>query len=343
MRLLFRCWPSLLAAAILALALTGRFRADEQAKDRGANGLDDKQIRSTIRVLIKGGARLHNARDFAGSYRFFQGGATAMRPILAGHPDLLKALDASLAEAERNPSMSQRAWILYRSLSRVYSGLAPKETAGEQKMEKAAQDKKKDKKRRDSKKKTVKKKKKKGKKDKGKDAKKDMDKPAKEEKKDKDQTDDDKDVPKDLLKDVKKADKQKADKKLKLDKAENKKEKANAKVVGKVTYQGKPLAMGKVGFHSSAGIVYHGKINVDGTYSVPAIAPGDYHVTVSSPKPTPPKKRSDKDSKKEKKEFEDIVKRWVAIPVKYGAADKTGLHFTVMKGEGNEFNIDLQP
>src|SRR5262245_56221503 len=202
MRALFRWWPSLLAAALLVLALTGRFQAGEPDQEKNNQGPDKKQIRSTIRAVIKTGARLHNGRDYAGSYRYFQGGATVLRSMLAGQPKLQKSLDSSLAEAERNPSMSQRGWIMYRSLSNVYAELGPKE----EKMENQA-DRKKGKKGKEAKKK------KRGKKDKRKDARKDEDKSDKDQSNDKKEQD--KDVPKDLLKDVKKADKREKDRKAK--------------------------------------------------------------------------------------------------------------------------------
>src|SRR5262245_18483815 len=202
MRALFRWWPSLLAAALLVLVLTGRFQAGEPDQEKNNQGPDKKQIRSTIRAVIKTGARLHNGRDYDGSYRYFQGGATVLRSMLTGQPKLQKSIDSSLAEAERNPSMSQRGWIMYRSLSNVYAELGPKE----ERMENQA-DRKKGKKGKEAKKK------KKGKKDKRKDARKDEDKSDKDQGTDKKEQD--KDVPKDLLKDVKKADKREKDRKSK--------------------------------------------------------------------------------------------------------------------------------
>ncbi len=250
MRAPFRWWLGFLAAGVLLLALTGRFLAGEPDQEKGNQAPDSKQIRSTIRAVIKTGARLHNARDYAGSYRFFQGGATALRSTLAGHPKLQKALDSSLAEAERNPSMTQRCWILYRSLSNLYGELGPKEDRQEKKTEKGEKQgtdkkgketKKKKKGKKDKRKDSQKKDKDKSEDQQGKDQSKDQpaDKSGKEKKtKDKDKAADkadedkktkdkpsdksgkdkkeeDKDVPKDLLKDVKKADKPDKEKKSK--------------------------------------------------------------------------------------------------------------------------------
>jgi hypothetical protein len=312
MRGVFRGWPALLVAGILALALTGAFRADEKAKDNEDQGLNNKELRRTIRALIKAGARLHNARDYTGSYRYFQGGATTMRTLLGRHPKLQKTLASSLAEAERNPSTSQRCWILYRSLSRVYADLGPKSLAKETENKGASDKKTKTKKAKDSKKK------KKRKKDKGKD------KLAGKAPKDKDQPQQDKDVPKDLLKDVKKADKDKKEPKLEGAKPPE----GKSQVQGKITFKGKPLPAGTIKFVNGKNQAYAANIAA-GTYTVKRLPAGEYRVAVTSLKA--------KDAKKDKGKGE---RQRVAIPAKYGDVRTSSLTCLVAEGK-NEFDIVL--
>lgn len=182
MRTAVRIGPALLATSIVVLVFTSAFRADE-AGNKGATRLDKQKVSAVVKTVIARGADLYNLRDFAGCYRFFQGSLTTLRPLLDRYPRTQKAIDASLAEAERSPSMSQRCWILYRSLGRVYTQLAP-----------AA----------DKKDKAGKKAGKKREKDSGKDRDKSK---GKKEKKKQDQQDNDRNIPKDLLKDVKRVDK----------------------------------------------------------------------------------------------------------------------------------------
>jgi hypothetical protein len=369
MRALFRWWPSLLAASLLVLALTGRFPAGEPDQEKNNQGPDKKKIRSTIRAVIKTGARLHNGRDYAGSYRFFQGGATVLRSLLASQPKLQKSLDSSLAEAERNPSMSQRGWIMYRSLSNVYAELGPMDEQMENKA-----DRKKGKKGKEAKKK------KKGKKDKRKDARKDEDKSDKDQGTDKKEQD--KDVPKDLLKDVKKADKQKKDRKSKdkeekeeksedkgdkeqkakdkgdkeqkardkgdkEQKAKDKEQKAKDKKDNEQKSEdkedngqkSKDKEQAKGNAKVSGKVLFKGKPVTAGvisfvdkkgkTYSAPLEADGTY----SLEKLAPGEYRLVIDTSK-------VKKNRVLLPIKYSDPKKTSLRSTVAKGN-NTFDIQL--
>jgi hypothetical protein len=353
MRALLRWWPALLVTTIVIVAGTGRFRADEQTQQKEGKGPGAKEILSTVRKVIKQGALLYNARDHAGCYRYFEGSLTAMRPLLARYPDLQKAVDSSLTAAEKNPSMSERGWILYRSLNRVYGNLnSKKSAAGAKKADKASADKKtKDKKGKGSKKKDAKKKKKKGK-DKKKDAQKGKDKaddkPAKDKKKsqdfdpqppkdsaddksEKDKQGEDKDVPKDLLKDVKKADKPAEDKKPEG----KKKAKGNTKITGIVTVNGKPLTAGIITFHAPNGKKVSGKIAKDGSYTVPAIPAGEYKITVNKAKPAKPAKHLTKDKKVADKGGEGINQKTVTIPQRYADPDKSPLRVLIQEGNNN--------
>lgn len=94
--------------------------------------------------------------------------------------------------------------------------------------------------------------------------------------------------------------------------------KADAKVSGKVTFQGKPVAEGEIAFvpaDPKAGKTVTASIK-DGSYSV-ALAPGQYAVAVTGSKDMP-------------------------LPAKYAASDTSGLTAEVKDG-ANTLDIDLKP
>ena len=66
MRSLLRWWPVLLVTSLVIVACTGRFRADEQTRQKEGKGPGDKEILTTVRKVIRQGALLYNARDHAG-------------------------------------------------------------------------------------------------------------------------------------------------------------------------------------------------------------------------------------------------------------------------------------
>jgi hypothetical protein len=114
-------WAPALAAGLLLLASTTPFWAgggDSKAIDQG--------IHASLKDVINHGAGLFNKfQDHYGCYRIFDGGLRAIRPLLAHHPDLQKAIDEGLESAEQMPAVAQRAFALRRVLDQVRSRLGP--------------------------------------------------------------------------------------------------------------------------------------------------------------------------------------------------------------------------
>jgi hypothetical protein len=112
-------------------------------------------------------------------------------------------------------------------------------------------------------------------------------------------------------------------------------------VSGKVTYQGKTLVWGTVQFEGSDGIVKHGNIRPDGTYTVPGVATGDAKAAVSSVNPQSsdfqPIQREGQPPRKPRPE----VKGWFPIPPKYETPSASGLRYTITRGE-NTIDIELK-
>jgi hypothetical protein len=111
-------------------------------------------------------------------------------------------------------------------------------------------------------------------------------------------------------------------------------------VSGKVSYKGKLLVWGTVQFEGSDGIVKHGNIKPDGTYTVESVATGDAKAAVSSVNPQSsdfqPIQREGQAPRKPRPE----VKGWFPIPEKYDTPSKSGLTYTI-KGGTNTIDIDL--
>jgi hypothetical protein len=138
-------------------------------------------------------------------------------------------------------------------------------------------------------------------------------------------------------------------------------------VSGKVTYQGKPLKGGSVGFVSSEGrLSFASGIKEDGTYSVPNIAGGSYKVTVetSSLKPEevkgampgattapvlPKGTKLGPAPENAPAGFSDPAamaagankRKYVAIPDNYANPDQSGLTYE-FKGGSETYDIELK-
>ncbi len=118
-----------------------------------------------------------------------------------------------------------------------------------------------------------------------------------------------------------------------------------ASVSGRVTFRGKPLAMGTVYMAGPDGIHVPAAITADGTYRIGPIPTGRARVSVASVKPVggtavpaiamkagpgtpPPPPPPD-------------LKNWVEIPEKYADANTSGLTADLKAG-ANVHDIDLQ-
>jgi hemoglobin len=125
------------------------------------------------------------------------------------------------------------------------------------------------------------------------------------------------------------------------------KPRGEASVSGKVTFKGKPLPAGNVGFHpkDGKGGTVIGPIHKDGTYSVSRLLVGEYVVTVETESvkkravPKPPQGAEPAKGGEPAKGAEPA--NYVAIPNKYADAKTSGLTYKAVKGE-QTFDIDLQ-
>jgi hemoglobin len=103
-------------AALLLIGAASPSPAADQPRPTGA--ASSQQLSELLRDVINRGADLYNNGDRNGCYRLFQGALMVFRAQLSD-PDLRKAIDAGVAEAEQMPSVDQRAHALRRVLDGV--------------------------------------------------------------------------------------------------------------------------------------------------------------------------------------------------------------------------------
>jgi hemoglobin len=130
MRTVSRWGPLLAAACVLVVAGVGR-AADEKTAGPVDRKALDTALYNNLRDVINRGAALYNSGDQAGCYRLFEGALMAVRPLLAHHPDLQKAITDGLTGAEQDPMLNRRAFALRAVLDRVRDEINPRgKTAG---------------------------------------------------------------------------------------------------------------------------------------------------------------------------------------------------------------------
>jgi hypothetical protein len=79
----------------------------------------DKQVSEALRNVHDRGAELYNAGDAAAGYRVYQGGLIVARDMLAHRSDLQKIISDGMTEAERQPSVARRAFVLHELIEKV--------------------------------------------------------------------------------------------------------------------------------------------------------------------------------------------------------------------------------
>lgn len=109
----------LLALGFLTFGLVGVLGA---AQDRPAGGdrkdIDD-QLYTTLRDVINRGRDFYNAGNPAACYYMFQGALQVTVPMLQHRPELQKTVRDGLADAEANPDIRQRAWMLRTVMDKI--------------------------------------------------------------------------------------------------------------------------------------------------------------------------------------------------------------------------------
>jgi hemoglobin len=108
---------------MLALAGVCRAQADAPLERKAL----DQRVYAVLREVINRGADLYNepVNDRAGCYRLYQGSLLTLRPLLDHRPEQQKAIDEGLAEAERQPTPGESAFVLRRVMDRLRADVRP--------------------------------------------------------------------------------------------------------------------------------------------------------------------------------------------------------------------------
>jgi len=104
----------------LTLVLLGALAPVALAQD--ANSID-KQINESLREVHDRGADLYNSGDVVAGYRIYQGGLIVARAALGHRPQLQKIIADGMTAAERQPSVSRRAFLLHELIEQVRTEL----------------------------------------------------------------------------------------------------------------------------------------------------------------------------------------------------------------------------
>jgi hypothetical protein len=84
----------------------------------------DKLVDATLRDVHNKGADLYNAsRDFAGTYRLYQGALETVRPLLGHRPEAQKVIETGLATSERETDPAKKAFVLHDAIETVRKNL----------------------------------------------------------------------------------------------------------------------------------------------------------------------------------------------------------------------------
>jgi hemoglobin len=115
----------LLTVGVLAVGGPARAADEKPAGPMDSKALDTA-LYNNLRDVINRGAALYNSGDQAGCYRLFEGALMAVRPLLAGRKELQDAIAKGLTEAEQDPMLGRRAFVLRSVLDKVRDEIGPK-------------------------------------------------------------------------------------------------------------------------------------------------------------------------------------------------------------------------
>jgi hemoglobin len=127
-----RWWNAALLGTILVLASTAG-RSQDEKKGNGDKTMAaplerkalDETVFKTLREVINQGADLYNSGDRAACYRLWEGSLRTIGPFLDHRPELQKAVGTLLTNAERNPDVGQRCFILREALDKIRAEANP--------------------------------------------------------------------------------------------------------------------------------------------------------------------------------------------------------------------------
>ena len=114
---------------LFTLALVGTLATPAAAEDK--EPAFNKRAADALEELHEVGRKVHNDGDIDGGYRIYQGGLIVVRRLLTDRPDIQKLITDGMAAADRQSSVSQRAFKLHELIEAVRIELSRAGKAGE--------------------------------------------------------------------------------------------------------------------------------------------------------------------------------------------------------------------
>lgn len=115
-------WRKETGLGLLALVLATAVQAGQEPPPADGKAID-QHLNIVLRDVINRGRDYYNNGDPAACYHMFHGALQVARPLLAHRPEAQKALQDGLAEAEAQPDMRRRAWVLRNVMDKVRNEL----------------------------------------------------------------------------------------------------------------------------------------------------------------------------------------------------------------------------
>ncbi len=107
-----------LTVGVSLLGLVGVLSAGQEKPPVERKDID-QHLYTSLRDVINKGRDYYNAGNPAACYYMFHGALTVAAPMLEHRPELLKTVRDGLADADANPDVRQKAWILRGVMDKV--------------------------------------------------------------------------------------------------------------------------------------------------------------------------------------------------------------------------------
>lgn len=92
---------------------------------RAAEATGDQKLYDVLREVINRGAKMYNSGNPDGCYRLFEGALLVARAQLDAKPELQKAIDDGMIEADKRTAFEGKAYALYDTLNKVRAAIKP--------------------------------------------------------------------------------------------------------------------------------------------------------------------------------------------------------------------------
>src|SRR5215210_2700545 len=79
----------------------------------------ERQVADALREVHDRGRELYNAGDTAAGYRMYQGGLLVAHGVLSQRADVQRIILNGLIDADREPSVARRAFLLHEVIEKV--------------------------------------------------------------------------------------------------------------------------------------------------------------------------------------------------------------------------------